>query len=206
MGKEVCSASLQPRPPYGSLQGVAKNSPFSLSTPQTFQPSVHVSLRLRQLFLKCYPLCPLNLPSSAGAESLQSLGAICCHNNPSPTPEHSWTCLLRLMFLRGLCKVVSEKGERQAKPRVLCPWDSESQACSLPCLQTALWINSRPLLVSLVLECFLFPDSVWLWEHGMRILEEQTLAWRYRSLSHQGPVRQTVQAMKQSGYKPRFRS
>lgn len=141
--------SLQLRPPYASLQGVAKNSSFSLFTPQTFQPSVHVSLCLRQLFLKCYPLCPLNLPCSAGAEPLQSLGAICCHNNPSPTPEHSWTCLLRLMFLRGLCKVVSEKGEKKAKPLMLCPWDSESQAYSLPYLQTALWVNSDPLLVSL---------------------------------------------------------
>lgn len=148
--------SLQLRPPYGSLQGVAKNSPFSLFTPQTFQPSVHVSLRLRQLFLKCYPPCPLNLPCSAGAKSLQSLGAIGCHNNPSPTPEHSWTCLLRLMFLRGLCKVLSEKGEKKAKPLVLCPWDGESQAYSLPYLPTALWINSAPLLVSLglIASCF----------------------------------------------------
>lgn len=68
--------SLQQRPPtYSSLQGTAKNSPSSLFTPQTLQPSVHVSLCLRQLFLKCYPLCPLNLPCSAGAEPLQSLGA-----------------------------------------------------------------------------------------------------------------------------------
>lgn len=128
VGWEVCSVNLQPRPPYGSLQRVAKNSPFSLFTPQVFQPSVHVSLRLCQLFMKCYPLCPLNLPCSAGAEPLQSLGAICCHNNPSPTPEHSWTSLLRLMFPGGLCKVVSGKGKRKVKPPVLCPWDGESQA------------------------------------------------------------------------------
>lgn len=63
------------------------------------------------------------------------------------------------MFLRGLGKVVSEKGERKAKPLVLCPWDSKSQACSLPDLLTAFWINSDPLLVILVLDCFMLLDS-----------------------------------------------
>lgn len=113
---------LQARPPTcGSPQGVAINSPSSPLHPSDIQSGLHVSLRLPQVFLKCCPLCPLLLPCSAGAEPLQSPGAICCHNNPSPTPEHSWTCLLQRLFLRGLCKVLSEKGERQARPLVLCP-------------------------------------------------------------------------------------
>lgn len=111
---------------------------------------MHVSLCLRQLFLKCYPLCPLNLPCSVGAEPLLSLRAICCHNNPSPTPEHSWTCLLQLTFLRGLCKVVSQK-EKSSKAS--CPWDSEGHASCLPYLRSALRTTPLPPPLFLVLGC-----------------------------------------------------